>query len=115
MVIPKVFETTYIVLMHLLQTNLNYKGNSDQDDTLLAGCPYGKHGGSCQLTCPENCKGPCDLIAGNCLFGCLDGWLGDTCDKGKKKEHCITNQYQLNQLLCYKRRTLVKELLMIIE
>ncbi|XP_071129167.1 receptor-type tyrosine-protein phosphatase kappa-like isoform X2 [Mytilus edulis] len=59
----------------------------------IGGCFYGKYGDSCQLTCPENCKGPCDLITGNCLFGCFDGWLGDkcdtACDAGKFGSQCL--------------------------
>lgn len=26
--------------------------------------------------------GTCDLITGNCSFGCSVGWLGEICDRG---------------------------------
>ncbi|XP_052067780.1 multiple epidermal growth factor-like domains protein 10 isoform X2 [Mytilus californianus] len=70
-------------------------GNSKIDicEIEIGGCPYGKYGDSCQLTCPENCIGPCDLITGNCLFGCLVGWLGKKCDRacdeGKFGDQCL--------------------------
>ncbi|VDI18091.1 Hypothetical predicted protein [Mytilus galloprovincialis] len=70
-------------------------GNSKIDicEIEIAGCPYGKYGDSCQLTCPENCKGSCDLITGNCVFGCSSGWLGTNCetacDEGKFGDQCL--------------------------
>lgn len=59
------------------------KVNHDQFLALLLGCTYGQYGDNCQLQCPKNCIGPCDLRTGNCLFGCVDGWLGNICDRGK--------------------------------
>lgn len=56
---------------------------------LLSGCPYGKYGENCHLSCPNNCNGLCDLKTGNCLLGCLDGWLGEKCDTGKIFFFCV--------------------------
>ncbi|CAG2203571.1 unnamed protein product [Mytilus edulis] len=57
----------------------------------IDGCPYGKYGDSCHLTCSENCMGPCDLITGNCLFGCTSGWLGAKCER-----ECSKGKFGLN-------------------
>ncbi|CAC5409016.1 unnamed protein product [Mytilus coruscus] len=61
----------------------------------IRGCPYGKYGDICQSICPDNCIGPCDLITGNCLFGCVDGWRGEKCGKacavGKFGGQCLRN------------------------
>ncbi|XP_076106748.1 uncharacterized protein LOC143075016 [Mytilus galloprovincialis] len=58
-------------------------GNSKIDicEIEIGGCPYGNYGDNCQLTCSKNCMGPCDVITGNCLFGCSVGWLGEKCDR----------------------------------
>ncbi|VDI61886.1 Hypothetical predicted protein [Mytilus galloprovincialis] len=46
------------------------------------GCPPSLYGPICNQSCPVNCNGPCDLEIGNCVFGCLDGWIGDKCGQG---------------------------------
>ncbi|CAG2230439.1 MEGF10_11 [Mytilus edulis] len=57
-------------------------GNTKLDicEIEIGGCPYGKYGDNCQSTCPKNCNGFCDLDTGNCVLGCLDGWLGEKCE-----------------------------------
>ncbi|CAG2250517.1 unnamed protein product [Mytilus edulis] len=72
---------------------LNGNAQIDICEIEIGGCFYGKYGDSCQLLCPGNCIGPCDLNTGNCLFGCFDGWIGDRCDKacdeGKFGGQCL--------------------------
>ncbi|CAC5381245.1 Receptor-type tyrosine-protein phosphatase beta,Tyrosine-protein phosphatase non-receptor type 1,Receptor-type tyrosine-protein phosphatase R [Mytilus coruscus] len=46
----------------------------------IGGCPSKNYGENCELSCPENCYGPCNLTTGDCLFGCSDGWLDKKCD-----------------------------------
>lgn len=48
----------------------------------FAGCPPSQYGPFCNQSCPWNCHLPCDLETGNCIFGCLIGWIGDTCEHG---------------------------------
>ncbi|XP_052059438.1 receptor-type tyrosine-protein phosphatase alpha-like isoform X4 [Mytilus californianus] len=59
---------------------MNGNAKIDICEIEIGGCSYGKYGDSCQLLCPENCIGPCDLKTGNCLSGCSVGWLGEKCD-----------------------------------
>ncbi|CAC5380710.1 unnamed protein product [Mytilus coruscus] len=59
---------------------LNENAQIDICEIEISGCPYGKYGDSCKLICPRNCMGLCDLTSGNCMLGCLDGWLGEKCD-----------------------------------
>lgn len=51
----------------------------------FSGCPPTHYGPLCNTTCPPNCKGPCDLDVGHCIFGCTNGWTGDRCDQGENK------------------------------
>ncbi|CAG2212764.1 MEGF10_11 [Mytilus edulis] len=74
----------YIIYIHPI---VNGNSNIDICEIEIGGCPYGKYGDSCQLTCPKNCKGTCDLITGNCSFGCSVGWLA--CDMGKFGNQCL--------------------------
>ncbi|VDI06037.1 Hypothetical predicted protein, partial [Mytilus galloprovincialis] len=46
----------------------------------IVGCPPSHYGPFCDQSCPWNCRGPCDLITGQCIFG-LIGWSGDTCEQ----------------------------------
>lgn len=46
------------------------------------GCPPAFYGKLCEKMCSINCSGPCDLVTGNCLFGCSNGLNGIRCDKG---------------------------------
>ncbi|CAG2184873.1 unnamed protein product [Mytilus edulis] len=59
----------------------------------IGGCPYRRYGDKCEHVCPENClgQGQCDLISGNCLSGCSDGWVGEQCDQGCLKGTWGTN------------------------
>lgn len=56
----------------------------------LLGCPPAHYGPLCNRSCPQNCKGPCDLESGICIFGCLNGWTGNTCVQGKTHFHVIS-------------------------
>ncbi|CAG2230249.1 unnamed protein product [Mytilus edulis] len=47
----------------------------------IVGCPPSHYGLLCNKWCPENCNGPCDLDTGKCIFSCLNGWHGDTCEQ----------------------------------
>ncbi|XP_052059414.1 receptor-type tyrosine-protein phosphatase kappa-like isoform X1 [Mytilus californianus] len=72
---------------------LNENTKIDICEIEIGGCPYGKYGDSCKLICPKNCMGLCDLTSGNCMLGCLDGWLGEkcdiACDEGKFGSQCL--------------------------
>lgn len=52
----------------------------------FSGCPPTLYGPLCNTTCPQNCDGPCDLDVGLCTFGCINGWIGNTCEQGKHIE-----------------------------
>ncbi|XP_076115230.1 receptor-type tyrosine-protein phosphatase epsilon-like [Mytilus galloprovincialis] len=46
------------------------------------------------MNCSENCMlGSCDLVRGNCTFGCTDGWVGnkcnETCSEGWFGKQCL--------------------------
>ncbi|XP_063399962.1 multiple epidermal growth factor-like domains protein 10 [Mytilus trossulus] len=47
----------------------------------IIGCPPTHYGPLCNITCPLNCKGPCDLDVGYCTFGCINGWTGIRCEQ----------------------------------
>ncbi|CAC5418228.1 PTPRT [Mytilus coruscus] len=47
----------------------------------ILGCPPTHYGPFCNTSCPENCRGPCDLDSGRCIFGCINGWTDETCDQ----------------------------------
>ncbi|XP_063443549.1 multiple epidermal growth factor-like domains protein 10 [Mytilus trossulus] len=59
----------------------------------VIGCPPSYYGPVCSKLCPTNCYGPCELEAGNCIFGCLNGWIGNNCDQacqnGKYGKNCL--------------------------
>ncbi|CAC5418182.1 MEGF10_11 [Mytilus coruscus] len=57
----------------------------------IIGCPPTHYGPLCNTTCPQNCNGPCDLDVGNCIFGCIDGWTGTTCE-----QDCPSGQFGRN-------------------
>ncbi|CAC5355160.1 unnamed protein product [Mytilus coruscus] len=65
----------------------------------ILGCPPTNYGPFCNTSCPENCRGPCDLDAGYCTYGCINGWTGNICKQecsagsfGKDcKERCSAN------------------------
>ncbi|XP_076115892.1 uncharacterized protein LOC143083529 [Mytilus galloprovincialis] len=46
----------------------------------IIGCPPTHYGHLCNTTCPQNCRGPCDLDVGICKFGCINGWTGNRCE-----------------------------------
>ncbi|XP_063418249.1 plexin-B2-like [Mytilus trossulus] len=46
----------------------------------IVGCPPTNYGPLCNKLCPVNCSGPCDLETGHCSFGCVNGWIGNTCE-----------------------------------
>ncbi|XP_052105281.1 receptor-type tyrosine-protein phosphatase epsilon-like [Mytilus californianus] len=46
----------------------------------IVGCPPTQYGFMCNISCPDNCHGPCDLDTGKCIFGCLNGWIGERCE-----------------------------------
>ncbi|XP_071132561.1 receptor-type tyrosine-protein phosphatase F-like [Mytilus edulis] len=50
-------------------------------DIGIVGCPSTQYGPLCELRCPAKCLGPCDLDTGRCIFGCLNGWIGEKCDQ----------------------------------
>ncbi|XP_063443552.1 multiple epidermal growth factor-like domains protein 11 isoform X2 [Mytilus trossulus] len=58
----------------------------------ILGCPPSNYGTVCNKLCPGNCNGPCDLETGKCIFGCLNGWIGNNCEQecpfGKFGKNC---------------------------
>ncbi|XP_071132256.1 uncharacterized protein [Mytilus edulis] len=57
----------------------------------VIGCPPGHYGSDCTESCPQNCQGPCHLEYGNCTFGCLSGWTGETCGQA-----CVNGNFGTN-------------------
>ncbi|KAK3798814.1 hypothetical protein RRG08_005372 [Elysia crispata] len=59
-----------------------------QGATCNVECESGNYGAGCGLTCSVNCAGrdhPCDHITGECNNKCDPGYIGKTCDQGKKE------------------------------
>ncbi|OPL21764.1 hypothetical protein AM593_01583, partial [Mytilus galloprovincialis] len=85
----------YAICKYIIYVPPILNGNEKIDicEIEIGGCTYGQYGDNCQLQCPKNCIGPCDLKTGNCLFGCVDGWLGNICDRacdeGKFGSQCL--------------------------
>lgn len=68
----------------------------------FSGCPPKNYGPLCSKMCPVYCNGPCDLVTGNCTFGCVKGWIGDQCELGMKNVFsftCIYTYHGIFQLL----------------
>ncbi|XP_052071239.1 multiple epidermal growth factor-like domains protein 10 isoform X2 [Mytilus californianus] len=59
----------------------------------IVGCPPSLYGPLCNQSCQGNCRGPCDLTTGQCIFGCSSGWSGDNC-----KQACQAGTYGKNCL-----------------
>ncbi|VDI25184.1 Hypothetical predicted protein [Mytilus galloprovincialis] len=55
-------------------------------DIGIVGCPSTQYGPLCELRCPAKCLGPCDLDTGRCIFGCLNGWIGEKCDQDMNRK-----------------------------
>ncbi|CAG2228466.1 unnamed protein product [Mytilus edulis] len=76
----------------------------------IIGCPPTHYGPLCNTTCPQNCDGPCDLDVGLCTFGCIKGWIGNTCEQacddgyfGNKcanRCHCLTEPCSKGEGIC---------------
>ncbi|CAG2257240.1 MEGF10_11 [Mytilus edulis] len=66
---------TYVPSFHSLVTEL------ELCEIGIIGCPPTHYGPLCNTTCPQNCKGPCDLESGICILGCMNGWTDVKCDK----------------------------------
>ncbi|CAC5379809.1 unnamed protein product [Mytilus coruscus] len=61
---------------------INGISNVDLCEIEIGGCPIGKFGGYCEMHCSENCiYGSCDVVNGICTFGCVDGWVGESCNE----------------------------------
>ncbi|CAC5417485.1 unnamed protein product [Mytilus coruscus] len=65
----------------------------------IVGCPPSHYGPLCNQSCPGNCRGPCDLTTGQCIFGCSSGWSGDNCKqdlycRSNKTEYDIDSSYE---------------------
>lgn len=52
---------------------------------VVLGCPPTHFGPLCTKLCPGNCSGPCHLKTGHCTYGCLNGWIGNTCEFGMEE------------------------------
>ncbi|XP_062604031.1 multiple epidermal growth factor-like domains protein 6 [Saccostrea cucullata] len=95
-----------------------------------ANCHAGSWGSRCNKICPENCRtcdiktgkcvvlcsryckqtgnelSPCDSITGECLNGCLDGWLGKRCRYrciGNEKGKCMITRKPLLETIYFKK------------
>ncbi|CAC5383463.1 PLXNA [Mytilus coruscus] len=73
----------------------------------IVGCPPTQFGPLCTKLCPVNCSGPCHLETGHCTYGCLNGWIGDTCEFDPECYHraednyvvkCLPEIYKVNPL-----------------
>ncbi|CAC5360071.1 unnamed protein product [Mytilus coruscus] len=61
-------------------------------------CPPTHFGPFCSKLCPMHCSGPCDLETGNCIFGCVNRWLGDKCDLDPSCYETISDNLTTNCL-----------------
>ncbi|XP_052080809.1 teneurin-1-like [Mytilus californianus] len=68
------------VLRYIVYAPPTQRNISEVCEIGIAGCPPSNFGPLCTKLCPVNCSGPCDLKTGHCIFGCLNGWLGETCE-----------------------------------
>ncbi|XP_076112616.1 plexin-B3-like [Mytilus galloprovincialis] len=73
----------------------------------IVGCPPTHFGPLCTKLCPGNCSGPCHLKTGHCTYGCLNGWIGNTCEfdpecylrvENNYEVKCLPEIYQVNPL-----------------
>lgn len=69
---------------------------------IVSGCPYRRYGDNCDHVCSENClgQGQCDLISGNCLSGCSDGWVGEQCYQGTHML-CLSSRYHFRRTVTF--------------
>ena len=61
--------------------------------SIFAGCvdSYGK---DCRYPCGKHCvNGACDRFNGSCVDGCVDGFIGEKCNKGTCTCICYINQF----------------------
>ncbi|XP_052080668.1 plexin-B1-like isoform X9 [Mytilus californianus] len=59
----------------------------------IVGCPPTQFGLLCTKLYPVNCSGPCHLETGHCTYGCLNGWIGDTCEFDPECYHRVEDNY----------------------
>ncbi|KAL5016713.1 hypothetical protein ScPMuIL_006302 [Solemya velum] len=50
-------------------------------EVIITGCPYGKYGDQCDLTCGKCDKDTCSLSDGTCPGECEEWYMGPMCDK----------------------------------
>ncbi|XP_071121659.1 multiple epidermal growth factor-like domains protein 6 [Mytilus edulis] len=74
------FESVFRFLTFVLPVG-NLSTELELCEIGIIGCPPTHYGPLCNITCPQNCKGPCDLDLGHCTFGCIDGWTGISCEQ----------------------------------
>ncbi|CAG2238875.1 PLXNA [Mytilus edulis] len=94
---PPTLITTRAVFRYLIYVFPRQDENSLSEICeigILVSCPRSSYGLLCNETCPQNCKGPCDLDTGICKFGCVSGWIGSKCETGMK-QRCKTNQHNM--------------------
>lgn len=49
---------------------------------IIVGC-VDSYGEDCRYPCSKHCiNGACDRFNGSCVFGCVNGFIGDKCNKG---------------------------------
>lgn len=62
----------------------------------LKKCALGRYGVQCRGICSEHCKGSttCNHVTGQCEGGCVVGWKGFLCNKGKCKKIYIYSSLQ---------------------
>ncbi|XP_061185165.1 scavenger receptor class F member 1-like [Saccostrea echinata] len=62
-------------------------------EVVVEACPKGSYGQDCKFRCSGHCKDgtPCDLVTGECVKGCVSGWIGTGCNKT-----CDNGRYGIN-------------------
>lgn len=62
-------------------------GYTNEISFTLKECAVGRYGVECRGICSEHCKGStaCNHVTGHCVGGCVVGWKGFLCNKGKCK------------------------------
>ena len=67
----------------------------------LEDCEYGYYGPDCKQAC-GNCSGSsqCDLVTGECVYGCKPGYYSALCTIGKLPIYFPSMTYDTECLFC---------------
>lgn len=66
-------------------------------------CLPGTFGTNCSESCSKNCLPALPSVCGrngDCISGCMDGWLGPQCDRKCSIENCVECDFKLSDIYC---------------